>query len=126
MSETGNGAAGTFPRRFPWWLILYNRTDVAEGPTAFALDAASLVHGLSGKQGRCVLLYTDEQTARSMALPEGAPSLQFLTMKDEAEAVDTLGMLMSQGVTHLAFDVREVTPQLKVWRIEGVIRELQA
>src|SRR5262249_39625412 len=125
MSGTGNGTAG-FPRRFPWWMILYDRRHVTEGPNAFALDFASLVHCNTGPMGRCVLLYTDEQTARSMALPEGSPSVQFPDMKDKAVAAETLRMLMFRGVTHVAFDVREVTGEFRAWRIEEVIRDLEA
>src|SRR5262249_4973663 len=124
MGETGNGAAGTFPRP-PWWLILYSRSDVTDGPNAFALDFASLVHGITGSKRKRVFLYTNEQTAHSVALTEGSPSVHFPDLKDAAVAADTLRMLMHQGVTHVAFDTREVTPQLKVWPIEGVIRDLE-
>jgi len=125
MGDTGNGAPGRFPRP-PWWLILYSRSDVTDGPNAFTVDAASLVHGATGPKGKCVFLYRDEQTARSVALPEGSPSVQFPNLKDAADAATTLRILMSQGVSYVAFDVREATPQMTVWQIAGVIRDLEA
>lgn len=88
------------------------------------MDVASLVHGYQGPRGKCVFLYTDRQQAEEAVLSEGRPSAQLIEVKDAADAVVTLTMLTSQGLTHVAFDVRDVT-EFSAYPIQEVIRDVE-
>lgn len=126
MSKTGNGAVTTFPRRFPWWMILYG-PEVAEGGVVIPVDLVSAVHGFMGSKGsgkKCVFMYTAKKRAEVAVLPHVRPFTKFIRIQDPAEAIDTLTMLAAQGLTHVGFNIPAGKLDFNAYPIQGVIHDL--